>query len=168
MVTTPIHWIAAPGPGRVGTAARPRGGAWLDDELTGWRAEGVTRVVSLLMSFEAAELDLADEAAAAARAGLSFVSVPVPDRGLPPSTRSFGAAAREAAEVVRAGGAVVAHCRQGIGRASMMAAVVLIELEVTWSAALDAIEAARGRSIPDTREQRTWVEQYAARRRLLG
>ncbi|MEZ4437308.1 MAG: hypothetical protein R3F65_33360, partial [bacterium] len=36
---------------------------------------------------------------------------------------------------LRGGGGVVTHCRQGIGRASMMAAAVLIELGVEWSAA---------------------------------
>ncbi|MEZ4436430.1 MAG: tyrosine protein phosphatase [bacterium] len=167
---TPIHWVevAATRPGRLGTAARPRGGAWLDDELRGWRAAGVERVVSMLTEPEVAELELGDAAAAAARAGLRLVRVPVVDRGLPGSSRVVAAAAGEAAAVLRGGGGVVTHCRQGIGRASMMAAAVLIELGVEWSAALGAIEAARGRSIPDTREQRAWVEQYAAGRRLRG
>jgi hypothetical protein len=41
---------------------RPRAGDWLDDEIKGWRTEGVKVVVSLLEKDEISELELVEEA----------------------------------------------------------------------------------------------------------
>ena len=43
-----LYWIVGPWRGRLAIAARPRGGDWLDDELSGWRQAGIDVVVSLL------------------------------------------------------------------------------------------------------------------------
>jgi hypothetical protein len=45
---TEVFWIHAPLLGRLAIMPRPRAGEWLDDEVVGWRAEGVDTVVSLL------------------------------------------------------------------------------------------------------------------------
>jgi hypothetical protein len=60
---TEIYGIVGPWPGHLAISARPRGGDWLDDELSGWRKAGIEVVVSLLEPGEAASLDLAHEEA---------------------------------------------------------------------------------------------------------
>jgi hypothetical protein len=50
-----IYWIAVDWPGRLGIAARPRGGDWLDDDVLEWKSAGVSLVVSLLVSDEVRE-----------------------------------------------------------------------------------------------------------------
>ena len=52
-MTPDLFWIVGPWRGRLAIAARPRGGDWLEDEITGWRLAGIDIVVSLLESHEA-------------------------------------------------------------------------------------------------------------------
>ena len=42
--------------GRLAIMARPRAGEWLGDEISGWRAEGIDTVISLLEQEEVSEL----------------------------------------------------------------------------------------------------------------
>ncbi len=53
------------------------------------------------------------------------------------------------------------HCRQGIGRSSLVAACVLVTLGESPQSAFEHIERARGRSVPDTAEQKEWVISFA-------
>ena len=80
-----LFWIPGPWRGRLAIVARPRGGDWLDDEASDWRKAGVDVVVSLLESDEAAQLNLLDEPRAAEANGIRFISLPIPDRGVPTS-----------------------------------------------------------------------------------
>ena len=54
--------------GRLAIMARPRAGDWLEDEISGWRAQGVEIVVSLLgkrsasLSFNAKQVSAASKA----------------------------------------------------------------------------------------------------------
>ena len=68
-------------------ASRPRGGDWLEDEIKGWRKAGLDVVVSLLEKDEAAQFELGHEGDVAESKGVRFVSFPIPDRGVPASTR---------------------------------------------------------------------------------
>lgn len=57
---------------------------------------------------------------------------------------------------------VSVHCRQGIGRSSLVAAGLLIERGLHPDEALRRIEAARHTRVPETREQRSWIDSFAA------
>ena len=85
-----LFWSSGRWRGKLAIAARPRGGDWLDDEATAWRRAGVDVVVSLLENDEATQLDLGGERQAAEHNGVSFISFPIPDRGV---RISFGDAA---------------------------------------------------------------------------
>jgi hypothetical protein len=52
----------------------------------------------------------------------------------------------------------------GIGRASLIAASVLVALGASVDKAFAAIASARRFPVPDTWEQREWVEAFAGRR----
>src|SRR5688572_18448979 len=80
-----IYWLDLGAPLRLAIMPRPRAGDWLADEVTGWKAEGIDIVVSLLEPDEAAELDLRDVPVLCRSAGIEHVSFPIPDRGVPPS-----------------------------------------------------------------------------------
>ena len=60
-----LFWIPGPWRGRLAMATRPRGGDWLDDEVSGWRRAGLDVIVSLLEKDEDAQLELGREADAA-------------------------------------------------------------------------------------------------------
>jgi integrase len=78
-----IFTVERAGRGRVSTMARPRGGDWLRDELLSLQEFGVAVLVSMLTAEEVDELELREEPSIAEEVGLTFLTLPTPDRGLP-------------------------------------------------------------------------------------
>jgi protein-tyrosine phosphatase len=156
-----LYWVVGPWPGRLGLAARPRGGDWLPDELASWRRAGVDTVLSLLTYEEQRDLDLIKEAGESHRQGLAFSSFPIPDRQVPTSEAEFNEALRHASKILSDGKSLLVHCRQGVGRTGLFAACLLIRTGMSPGAAVDLVSAARGLAVPETSEQRDWIEHYA-------
>ncbi|WP_432843501.1 protein-tyrosine phosphatase family protein [Dactylosporangium sp. CA-092794] len=150
-----LFTIDRPGPGRLSTMAKPRGGDWLTDELTALRAAGVDILVCALPAAELDEVDLAGEPRAATGAGLEFVSIPIADRGVPDPAAVLPGL-RRLTERLRAGDHIVTHCRFGIGRASLLAAGILVLDGLAPEHAWQRIERARGLAVPDSPGQREW------------
>jgi protein-tyrosine phosphatase len=155
------YWIETGQTGRLAILPRPRGGDWLEDEVRGWTRDGIDTVVSVLEPDEAASLGLADEAQTVEQAGIRFVSLPIPDRGIPESRSVVARITGALAESIVAGQRVGLHCRQGVGRSAVLAACILIALGTDPAAALARIAAARGLPVPETPEQRQWVMDFA-------
>jgi len=145
---------------QLGIMPRPRGHDWLSDDLRNLRQAGVDVLVSALTPSESEALGLMAEAEECARNGLHFISFPVEDRSLPENGGDFRALINRLVELSKSQKSVVIHCRAGIGRSSLIAACVLTSLGWTPDAAFIAIAEARGCSVPDTPEQRQWVELY--------
>jgi protein-tyrosine phosphatase len=158
-----LFWIPGPWRGRLAIAARPRGGDWLDDEARAWRRAGVDSVVSLLEDEEAAQLELTDERTAAEGQGISFVSFPIPDRGVPASTDAAIATIGHITSQLDVGKNVALHCRQGLGRSGLIAAGVLVNSGMNAEQAMQIVSSARGTSVPETPDQRRWIEQLPSR-----
>jgi protein-tyrosine phosphatase len=152
-----IYPIQSGGPYRLAIVARPRGGDWLIDELAAFSREGVDVLVSMLVPEEAQELGLQREEEECAAAAVTFVSVPISDRSIPIDRNDFLRGVDQVAELIREGHSVGVHCRASIGRVSVFAVSVLVRLGCEAGKAFDAVESARGCSIPDTPEQRRWV-----------
>ena len=152
-----IYWIADIPSGRLAILGRPRSGDWLSDEIADWKAAGLTDIVSLLEDHEIRELDLAREAELAERAGLSFERFPIPDRGVPGSSEAAHVLWARLEARIRSGHSVGIHCRASIGRAGLVAVGVLLRLGVPEGVAWQRASKARGRPVPDTDEQRSWV-----------
>jgi protein-tyrosine phosphatase len=143
---------------------RPRGGDWLEDELLGWKQAGIDVAVSLLTRDEMAEMNLLDEEERARSQGMQFVSYPITDRGVPSSKESVTILVNDIVDALAAGKNVAIHCRQGIGRAPLIAAGVLIALGSRVDEAIKQIAEARGCPVPETSEQRRWLEDFARAR----
>jgi predicted protein tyrosine phosphatase len=152
----PLFTVDLPGLGPLSTMAKPRGHDWLEDEMHALRRAGVDVLVCALTPPESEELGLAGEVQAAAAAGLRFVAVPIPDRTVPDAAAVLPVL-RDLAGRSRAGAHVVTHCRFGIGRASLLAAAVLVLNGVDPETAWRRLEEARGLAVPDTPEQRRWA-----------
>ncbi len=156
-----LFTIRRTGPGTLSTMARPRGGDWLADEMSGLSLAGVRVLVSLLSDAEMNELELSNETETAQAAGLVFYRLPTPDRHVP--DRSAGLALAGMLRSHLADGASIAiHCRNGIGRASTLAAIVLVLEGVDPRQAWELISAARGLSVPDTDAQRDFILRLRA------
>lgn len=154
-----LYRVESPFPGRLAIGPRPRGGEWLDDELSDFRRVGVDVVVSLLTASEIRELNLMEEAAGCRAAGIEYLNFPIPDRDVPDSRVAFIAFARDVYERISRGQSVLCHCRAGIGRSSMMVVALLALGGIPVGDAFACVIRARGRDVPDTPEQRAWMEQ---------
>ena len=158
-----IFWIKGDPPAPLAIVLRPHGGDRLEDELLRMKNAGIQTVVSLLEKYEAAFLELTDEARVARKAGLYFLSFPIPDTQIPSDPAAFETFIKYLANRLRAGEHIGVHCRGSIGRATVTAACALIHLGWSPRSALFAIAAARGCAVPDTQEQETWILNYQPR-----
>lgn len=156
-----LYLIPTPAPGRLAILPRPRGEDWLADEVAAWRQAGVDVVLSMLTPDEVADLGLTAEADECRAQGIQFLTLPVPDRGVPAPKVAADVFARLAG-LIGNGKTVAVHCRQGIGRSAVIAAGVLIALGADAEAATRAVADARGCPVPETPEQRRWVADFAA------
>jgi protein-tyrosine phosphatase len=120
-------------------------------------------VVSALTASEAEELGLVEETQCCRDTGLDFLSIPIEDRSVPGSFSEFKELIHSLTEYLRGGKAVAVHCRAGIGRSSMIVAAALIQNGFSVESAFRATEEARGCSVPDTPEQRQWIERHSSR-----
>ena len=131
-----------------------------EDEIEGWRSASVDVVVSLLEPHEVHELELESECEVCIRAGLAFISLPIPDRGVPASLAKTRLLVASCSEQLNAGNNIVVHCRAGIGRSSMIAACVLVAAGLRPNVAFERIAMARGQPVPDTPAQTEWVDAF--------
>jgi protein-tyrosine phosphatase len=159
-MATEAYWIDNAGPGRLGIMPRPRGGDWLRDECAALRVAGVNTVVSLLQQHEAEEFDLAEEGTAVEAAGMRFLRLPIADMGVPERSDQVEDLVANIEALLKTGGCVVIHCRQGIGRSSLIAACALRHLDITPEEAFARIATARGVPVPETEGQREWVGRF--------
>lgn len=157
-----VYWINGPWPGKLAILARPRGADWLEDEVAGWKEAGVDVVVSVLTREEDYELGLLDERKLVQRQGLTFISFPIADYSVPTSSKDVRQLVSKLEESLTQGNSVGIHCRQGIGRSSLVAACVLVTSGESPTTAFQNISSARGRSVPDTPEQKNWVTAFAS------
>jgi len=125
--------------------------------MLAWNTLGVNTVVSLLEPDETVELDLANEGGIAQNYKIEFVSFPIPDRGVPSSRAKTIELLERLKHQLESGKSIAIHCRQGVGRAGMIAASLLTLLGLDADQAIDAVSAARGVPVPETEPQRQWV-----------
>lgn len=147
--------------GKLSIMAHPRGGDWLEDEIKGWAYAGVGVVVSLLTHPEIAELNLTDNPELCQSQGLEYLSLPILDRGVPDSSKAALHLLQTLAKYLAEGKHVAVHCRMGIGRSALIGAGLLVLTGYSPTGAFEFIKQVRGRPVPDTEEQRQWVEDFA-------
>jgi len=140
---------------------RPRGGDWLKDEIQSWRRSGVDAVVSLLTPDEVADLGLAEEAELCRANGIQFISFPITDRDVPSSKEAASDVVTKLAEQLVDGKNVAIHCRQGVGRAALIAICLLVFAGIELEQAIQRVVTARGCGVPETSEQRRWIAEFA-------
>ncbi|MEU8800909.1 hypothetical protein [Spirillospora sp. NPDC048819] len=158
-----LYTIDHPGPGRLSTMAKPRGGDWLHDEMIALKRGGVDVLVCALTPTELDETGLTAEALTAQEAGLRFAAIPIPDRGVP-DLAAVLPTLHQLAEQLRGGAHIVTHCRFGIGRSSLLAASLLILNGNDPDSAWNHLQQARGLPVPDTTEQREWTKPLVEHR----
>jgi protein-tyrosine phosphatase len=120
----------------------------------------VTAVVCLLEPPEVSELELQDEPVLCEGSKIQFTSFPVSDRGVPKSVRQTVHLVEHIVSLLKSGGRVVVHCRAGIGRSSLIAACVMLNLGFPRNDVFPILRQARGLPVPDTAEQERWLSVF--------
>lgn len=156
-----LYWVKGPWQGRLAIAGRPRGGDWLADEAKAWAAAGVNTMVSFLTRDEVRDLGLEKEAGISEANGLIFLSFPIADRSVPSDRTATLYFVQNLERDLIQGRNVALHCRQSVGRSGLMAACLLVLSGLEPEAAFARLSEARGCTVPETIEQKTWVSQFA-------
>ncbi len=128
-----------------------------------YRSRGVDVVVSMLEPGKAGELGPDAEEARCRDAGMMFMCFPIRDRGLPDQA-GFGALIATVTDRLEAGQGVAVHCRAGIGRSGMLVCCVLAPFVGSAARAVDLVTRCRGVPVPDTAEQRAFIESIVRER----
>jgi protein-tyrosine phosphatase len=152
------YWIETGIPAKLAIMPAPRGGRHLEGEIRSLKREGADVLVSLLTSEEDEALALEYERAACSGHGIEFRSFPIPDRRVPTSTEAFLRFIDTLHYDLLQGQSIVAHCRAGIGRSSLLLAALLRREGLSTDDAFRRITQARRMLVPDTPEQLRWVE----------
>jgi len=160
-MTATMYWVPDVPAGRLAIVPRPRGGDWLADDVRAWRAAGVYVLVSLLTRKEVDEWNLQNLESCCRQYGIEYLAFPISDRDVPRSVERFKVLIESLRARLTEGKCVAVHCRAGIGRSSLVAASTLALMGVDVGTAFERIAQARGCPVPDTEEQRAWVEQFA-------
>lgn len=155
MIAQP-YWITS----QLAIVPRPRGNDWLQDELSALKEAGIDVVVSMLEEKEANELGLREEGSEAEIANLVFINFPVLDRSVPQNPKTFVEFLLRLESLITTGRRIGVHCRACIGRSSIVTASLLIRSGFSPVEAWLRISEARGFPVPDTEEQRLWVNQH--------
>jgi protein-tyrosine phosphatase len=157
MDTSPF-WIRNAPLGRLATSRRPPPDDQLRPQLAEWKRQGADIVVSLLGDDEMWMDGLTDEPRLCRELGLDFRHFPITDHGLPDSADAFLEFVEALHAEAERGRAIVVHCYAGIGRATLVAASLLVRGGLALAEALERISEARGVRVPDTPAQRLWLE----------
>ncbi|MEM7663081.1 MAG: dual specificity protein phosphatase family protein [Pseudomonadota bacterium] len=134
---------------------------WLQDDIKALAEGGITLVVRLLTDTEVIELGLEREEDACRSSGIEFRSFQIEDRGVPENALAFVSLICELGQMVEAGARVAVHCRAGIGRSGLSAAALLINRGTTSDEAFARVSERRRVTVPDTDDQRRWIEAHA-------
>lgn len=128
------------------------------EDLEDARLHGITHVVSLTES--------PLPRAAISESGLGYDHIPVEDF-TPPSLKDIERFTEIVDEVRKQGGAVLVHCRAGVGRTGTMLAAYLVHKGMTASEAIERVRELRPGSV-ETRSQEKMVRKYEKHARKKG
>ena len=136
-------------------------GSWnrqLDLDLDAIVAWGAVAILTLLEPGELVELGVAKLGSEVKARHLDWFHLPIPDYSLPAQTFEdcWIAVGENLRGRLRAGFSIVVHCKGGLGRAGMIAALLLSELGMDPGLAVQKVRAARPGAI-ETEAQRAFV-----------
>ncbi len=162
-----IFWTREKYPGRIALVPRPRGGEWLEDEAAAWSEAGLNVIVSMLEAEEISSFELEREAEFCQANDIEFIAFPITDRSVPDLNEEFLRLIKRLKISLSKGKNIGIHCRQSVGRAPLLAAVLMISFGINPTEAFRRLSLVRGVEVPETVEQKKWAERFAEESALV-
>ncbi len=154
---TRIFWVND----NLGIMSRPLGGDDLMEEIEHWKKLKVNTIVSFLADEENEELGLEYERMDCRKEGFEFIKFPIEDRQVPDSYLKTKELVENLINKISENRKILMHCRGGIGRVSIISAIVLSTLHnISVKESFSTIAKIRGLQVPDTDEQIAWTENF--------
>src|SRR6185295_7400608 len=132
------------------------------DDVANWKSDAIDTVVSALIQEEITETDLQLLPDVCRKAGIKFISIPIPDRGTPTTRQAIITTLELLEQELENGKTIAVFCRQGLGRSPLIAAALLVLGGMSAEEAFKRISDARGCRVPETTEQEEWVRRLEA------
>lgn len=144
-------------PGKYDPAAMT--GGWdrdLSADVQAIQRWGASTLICLLEQHEIELLRATNLKETVQAADIRFLHLPIRDGGTPDPAfeASWGSIHPTLHEEIRRGGAILVHCRGGLGRAGLVAARLLIEFGMDPAAAMRAVREVRPGAIETTAQER--------------
>lgn len=152
-------------PGKQGESLS--GPSWardLETDIRAIRDWGATAIVTLIEEHEFGMLDVTDLPEAVKAAGIAWHHLPIRDVNVPDEKgiADWRDLSPRLHAIVEQGGRVLVHCRGGLGRAGLMAALLLVERGMAADDAIATVRAARPNAI-ETGEQEDFLRSRSLR-----
>jgi protein-tyrosine phosphatase len=139
--------------------SHPQGRELLSAEIKQLGSMGFDTLVCLLTQEEISLLGLEKEKEECASRNIKFIHFPVADFGVPGEMQEMISLAEALNAEISKGKKVIAHCRGGIGRSSLLACALLMQQGITCKEAIALVSKKRDRKVPETAEQEAWLEK---------
>lgn len=124
------------------------------------KALNVDIVINLLSEYEKGLHEMAEQKKHYKERGIELIEYPIQDFNTPKSVENFRLLIKELRAKVTAGKSVGVHCMAGIGRTGILTVSLLSSLGMDVQKAMQHVSKHRERQIPDTLEQRQWLEEF--------
>lgn len=120
--------------------------------VRGWKPD---LVIALLEDYEFAMIGIANFREDVAKSGIPWEFAPIPDGGIPNAEfeRTWRERGPRARNILRSDGRVLIHCRAGLGRTGLLAAMLLVEFGASPQSAIAAVRRGRQKRVEPGRQE---------------
>lgn len=153
-----LYPICTLGQGRLFMMPKPRHETMTSD-ITFYKDQGITKVISLLCAPEIETLKMAGEAEACASCEVQFENFQIKDLETP-SLADLQALNRRLKQEMEQGHNLAIHCHGGRGRSSIVSITLMMEFGMDAETARKIASEARGCAVPVNDRQLDFVRAY--------
>lgn len=133
----------------------------LDVDISFYKSQGVTKILSLLLPDEIEKLGLQNQAQACTKQGIQYQNFAIKDMSIPDLNALKVLLAQLKLEIENGEGIAV-HCHGGRGRAGTIVTTLMIEHGYSPEDAINIVSQARGDKVPVNELQTEFVLNYSA------
>ncbi len=150
--------------GRIALSPCPLGNEKLADEIQLLQQQNYKLVISMLTVEEQVKHGLTAEFEQCAIHGISYLNYPIKDEIADNDKKTLEFVKKAIAEIQQLANheKILFHCRGGVGRSSMMIALVMASFGYDVNEIFTKITHARGEQAPETKNQLQWVKKLAS------